>query len=166
MVGSSIALELARAGVSAVPGALNIETSRPTWQPCQLKSIEVAAGTVLPLASATPLAICDMSLVTLGLVQGDTVVEVAFADGARLDTTALTAMKDPADFAMATQGKGAYTLTVLSQQGLLSDLPFLGYHNPVENNVYRHRGDPQHAHMTSVSVSVESGPTSGFISRR
>ena len=149
-----------------MPGALNIETSRPTWQPCQVKSIEIPAGTVLPLASATPLAIVDMSLVTLGLAQGDTVIEVAFADGARLDTTALTAMKDPADFAMATQGKGAYTLTVLSQQGLLSDLPFLGYHNPVENNVYRHRGDPQHAHMTSVSVSVESGPTSGFISRR
>ena len=144
-----------------MPGALNIETSRPTWQPCQVKSIEIPAGTVLPLASATPLAIVDMSLVTLGLAQGDTVIEVAFADGARLDTTALTAMKDPADFAMATQGKGAFTLTVLSQQGLLSDLPFLGYHNPVENNVYHLRtqfAPAQQTQSAGVSVAVVHEP--------
>ena len=150
---------------SAVPGALNIETSRPTWQPCQVKSIEIPAGTVLPLASATPLAIVDMSLVTLGLAQGDTVIEVAFADGARLDTTALTAMKDPADFAMATQGKGAFTLTVLSQQGLLSDLPFLGYHNPVENNMYHHSSTPQQNSTVSVSVVGHTAGRGGLIIR-
>ena len=66
---------------------------------------------------------------------------------------------------MATQGKGAYTLTVLSQQGLLSDLPFLGYHNPVENNMYHHSSTPQQNSTVSVSVVGHTAGRGGLIIR-
>ena len=129
----------------AVPGALNIETSRPTWQPCQLKSIEVAAGTVLPLASATPLAICDMSLVTLGLVQGDTVVEVAFADGARLDTTRAHGDEGPGGFRDGDAGQGRRTRSPSSRSRLPQRdwLPFLVL--PDSRRHLRHDAPTQHA---------------------
>ena len=72
----------------------------------------------------------------MGLSAGDVIISVQFESGANLDVARVAAMTS-SDFAMATAGKGTYTLTVLSASGVVSNLPFLDWqYNAREKEIF------------------------------
>ena len=122
--------------VTPVPGGVTVETTRPTWQPRVLKSVAVADGLQLSLSGEPQLAIADGSHAHMGLSAGDVIISVQFESGANLDVARVAAMTS-SDFAMATAGKGTYTLTVLSASGVVSNLPFLDWqYNAREKEIF------------------------------